>query len=325
MPVTLNDYLKQAQSPLAKGFVSDLVRASDLLRIVPFDTVNGLQVAGTRWQVLPSTAFRKLGAGYTESSGSIEQVEETLYQLGGDVRIDRILTVAQNVVEDPLRTQMRMKAQSMAVTFNHYFINGDHATDPDGFEGIKKRVSNMPSRMTLNMYNIDTGDGYPILKDAAHENTFIDYLHQAIKYVDGATHILCNEKTYLGLGQVLRRLGLLDTTTDAYGKVWNSFAGIPLVDVGLKGDRTTEVISSTEDPGDGGADCTSLYVVRLDLDGGLHGIQLAGTSPEPYDPLATGEMESGPQYLRRIDWSVGLFNLSQYCIARLKGFRVAVS
>jgi hypothetical protein len=36
-------------------------------------------------------------------------------------------------------------------------------------------------------------------------------------------------------------------------------------------------------------------------------------------------MEAGPQYLRRIDGAVGLINLSQYCICRIKGFKMAPS
>ncbi len=326
MSVTLIDYFKQTNDPLAQGFIADLLRASDLMKICKFESVDGLKVTGARWQTLPSSGFRKIGEGYSESTGNAEDFSETLAILGGDVKVDKIITLAKNVTEDPLITQMKMKARSIAFTFNDNFINGNHAVDPDCFEGLKVRVGNMPARQTINMYNVvDTSDACPILKDSSHENYFIDCLHEAIKRVDGATHILCNETVYLGLGHLLRRLGLLDQTTDAYGKVWNTFAGVPLVDVGLKADKSTEIITNTEVCTDSGADGTSLYVVRMDTDDGLHGIQLSGSSPTPYDPLKGAEMEGGPQFLRRIDWAVGLFNLSQYCICRVKEFRVATS
>ncbi|MCL4395643.1 MAG: hypothetical protein M1482_12725 [Chloroflexi bacterium] len=326
MAVTLVDYFKQAKDPISQGFIADLLRFSDLFKVCKFDNVDGLQVGGTRWQTVPTAAFRKIGEGYTEGTGTTENIVETLSILGGDVKVDRVLSQAKNTYEDPLITQMQMKAKAVAFAFNDAFVNGDQGTDPDTFEGIKKRVSNMPARMSVDCYNtVDAGDGLPILKGAAEENFFVDVLHQAIKYVDGATHIFCNETVWLGLGRVLRRLGLLDTTTDAYGKQWASFAGVPFVDVGLRSDKSTEIISNTENPGDGGADCTSLYVARMDMDDGLHGIQLAGKSPKPYDPLNGNEMEGGPQLLRRIDWPVGLFNLSQYCICRVKGFRVAAA
>lgn len=323
MAVTLNDYAKQSKDPLQKAFIMDLLRYSDLLNVVPFETVDGLQVSGKRWQTLPSAAFRKIGAGYTESTGKTEDVVETLVALGGDIKIDRFLTGNGNVIEDPLTTQSRMKAKAVAFAFNNAFVNGDQAVDPDSFEGLKKRVSNMPARMTIDLAS--AGDSLKVLANDTNMHAFVDAIHEAIKYVDGATHIFCNETSWLGLGRVARRLNLYQQITDALGRTWNTIEGTPFVDVGLKADKSTEIITNTEDPGDGGNDSTSLYVARLDDDDGLHGITLAGHELEVYDPLGGGEMESGPQYLRRIDWGVGLFNLSQYVICRIKGFKMAAS
>lgn len=327
MTVTLVDYAKQSKDPLQKGFIQDLLRYSDLLNVVPFRTVDGLQVTGQRWQTLPSAAFRKIGAGYTENTGNIEDIAETLVALGGDVKIDRFLTGIGNVIEDPLTTQMRMKAKAVAFKFNDAFINGDQASDADSFEGVKKRNSNMPSRMTIDLAS--GGDSLKVLASTTTEHTFIDAIHQAVKYVDGATHIFCNETTWLGLGQVARRLNLYQNINDAYGRTWSSISSgsaiLPFVDVGLKSDKSTEIITNTEDPGDGGNDATSIYVVRMDDEDGLHGLNLSGHELEVYDPLNGGEMETGPQYLRRIDWGVGLFNLSQYVICRIKGFKMAAA
>jgi hypothetical protein len=316
MASTLVDYMKLVTNdPLKKGFIADLLRYSDLLRMVPFTSEAGLQVNGQRWQTLPASGYRKVGGGYTESTGTTEPVSETMSVLGGDIKVDKLLAANQIAI------QSRMKAKAVAFQFNDSFINGDHAVDPDSFEGLKKRNANMPARMTIDLGS----DSLKVLASAANENLFLDALHQAIKYVDGATAFLVNETTYLGLGQILRRLGLLETQTDAYGKVWSAFAGVPFVDVGLKGDKSTEIITNTEDPGDGGNDASSVYVVNFDTVEGLHGIELEGTGMDIYDPLKGGEMEAGPQYLRRVDWPVGLFNLSQYCIARISGFKMAAS
>jgi len=327
MSVTIADWAKQTNDPMKKGLIMDLLRFSDLLRIVPFETVNGLQVSGLRWQTMPSVAFRKIGAGYTENTGTTEEIAETLFMLGGDVKIDRVLAGIGNTVQDPLVTQMQMKAKALAFKFNDAFINGDQGVDPDSFEGLKKRVSNMPSRMTIDL--AQSTDSLKVLASSTNEHLFIDAIHQASKYVDGATHILCNETTWLGIGQVARRLNLYQQITDALGHTWTTFstAGgfVPFLDVGLKSDKSTEIITNTEDPGDGGNDASSIYVVRMDNTDGLRGLSLAGHEMNVYDPLTGGEMEAGPQYLRRIDWGVGLFNLSQYCIARIKGFKMAAS
>lgn len=327
MAVTLNEYAKLESSPLKKGFILDLLRYSDVLNFVPFADAPGLRVTGSRWQTLPSVGFRKINGAYSESTGTIEEVQETLALLGGDIYIDRVLAKAPGVGQNPLGLQVSMKAKAVAFQFNDTFINGDQASNPDSFEGLKKRVAGMPSRQTIDLAS--AGDSLKVLASATTEHTFIDAIHQAAKYVDGATHIFTNETTWLGLGKVARRLNLFQTLTDALGHQWNSISSsggmLPFIDVGLKGDKTTEIITNTEDPGDGGNDSTSIYVVRMDTDDGLHGIDLEGHSLDVYDPLEGGEMESGPQYLRRIDWGVGLFNLSQYVIARIKGFKMAAS
>lgn len=313
--------------PINKAFIADLLRFSPVMGEIPFTSVPGMQVSAIRWQTLPSGAFRTIGGGYTEGTGTTENLEETLYALGGDVKVDRLLTKATNVYEDPLVTQMKMKAKAIAFEFNRCFVAGSHAINADEFEGLTVRVSNEPTRMTLHLdaSGAGTGDSLKVLASTANTNTFVDALAQADKYVEGATHCFMNEDTYLKIEAALRRTtapSLLSTAKDSFDREILSYRGIKFIDVGLQRDKSTEIIVSTEDPGDGGNDATSIYVVRIDSDDGLHGIQLEGTSPEPYDPLAGGELESGPQYLRRIDWAIGLMNVSNYAIARIRGFRM---
>lgn len=323
--LTLNDYFKQSKDPMQKGLIADLLRYSDLMKIVPIDSVNALRISATRWQTMPGVAFRKYGAGYTESSGTTEQFTETLALLGGDVKFDRLANIG-DFIEDPVVTQMNMKAKAMAFKFNDSLINGDHAVDADGFEGLKKRVSNMPARQTiwLDASANGTGASLKVLASEATQQTFLDALHKAIKRVDGASHALCNEDTQLGLGQVLRRLKLNTSLVDAYDHKWDAFSNVPLVDVGLKSDKSTEIITNTEVVAD--ATATSMYFVRFDTDDGVRVIDLkGGGGPNVYDPLNGGEMESGPQKLRRIDWPVGLFHKSQYSICRVAGFKMAAA
>jgi hypothetical protein len=159
----------------------------------------------------------------------------------------------KTVVEDPLVTQTKMKTAALAAAFNYDFINGDAAVNPDGFEGLKKRVSNQPARMTVDLGS----DALKVLADSTNEHLFIDGLNELI-YKTKANALLMNEATYLGIGKVLRRLGLLDTTKDQYDRTWDTYMGAKLVDVGVKSDQSTEIITSTEDPGDGGSDGTSI-------------------------------------------------------------------
>lgn len=329
MAITLSDYFKQSKDPMNKAFIADLLRYSPIMGELPFVSIPGMQVSAIRWQTLPSGAFRSIGSGYTEGTGTTENIEESLYALGGDVKVDRLLTKATNVYEDPLVTQMKMKAKAVAFEFNRAFIAGSHAVSPDEVEGLTVRVSNAPSRMTiyLDSNNLGTGSSLKVLASTANTHTFIDALQQACKFVDGATHMFMNEQTYLRFEWALRRTNpaLLNTAADAFDRKVNTFQNVKMIDVGLQRDKATEIILNTEDPGNGANDSTSIYVARIDTDDGLYGLQLEGTSPEPYDPLTGGEQETTPTYLRRIDWAIGLMNTSNYAVARIRGFRMAAT
>src|SRR5574337_192225 len=213
MAITLIDYEKLAgrqNDPLFKGLIEDLLRASDLMGVVPIKDVDGMQVTGKRWQTLPSVAFRKIGGGYTESTGNTEDIAETLVLLGGDVKVDRVFTKVKNAVQNPLEVAMRMKAQAIAFQFNDSFINGDPAVNPDSFGGVKVRASNMPSARAaiwLDTNSNGTGTSLKVLADSASRQKFLDALHDAVKY-SNATHLLLNEQSYQGVGKVLRREGL---------------------------------------------------------------------------------------------------------------------
>jgi hypothetical protein len=108
MAVTLADIAKASNQPLQKGLIMDLLRNSDLLKTIKFDSIPGLQVTGKRWQTLPSVGFRKVGGGYTESTGRTEDVTETLSLLGGDVKIDKVAGKI-SAIESPIVTNMKIK------------------------------------------------------------------------------------------------------------------------------------------------------------------------------------------------------------------------
>lgn len=333
MAITLADLAKQEKSPLKKGVLLNLLRYSNLLGLVPFENADSLTNIVVRWKTLPSTGFRKIGGTYSESTGTTEQITEGVYALGGEIKFDRVFDMVKNTIEDPKVTQTKMKSKAIAFSFNDYFINGDHAVDADGFEGLNKRIASyLPTRQ-----NLALSAAFDPTASTANEHTLVDNLHNLIdlaglrkgstvKYggkgttpagTDGA--LLMNRDTFLGVARVLRRLSLLDTTQDNFGREISLFDSIPLVDVGLKADQSTEIIANTY--GAGGNE-TRIFAVRFGTDDGLTGIQL--NNPDAYDPIAAGEgagNTTGPQKLLRIDWWVGLAGFGSYYAARLTGLK----
>lgn len=320
MAVTLVDVAKQATEPLQKGIIMNLYRFSNLLEILPFEPAKALDNIVVRWQDLPSVGSRKLNAGYSESTGTTEQLTEAVRPMGGDVDVEKVFDDLPNVLEKPSVTQLAMKAKAIAFYFNYLFVKGAETVDPDAFYGLEWRVNNLlPARQKLVIGS--AGTPYDCTASSAAEHNFIDALLELDDLVGGADAYLCNRKMRLGVGRVLRRAGVLDTTRDQYNRQVFEFNGAPIIDAGLKADKSTEIITDTEDPGDGGSDTTSIYAVHFGGPEGLVGVQL--TDPQAY--LVAEELESKPTRRWRIDWFVGLAGYGDSYAARLYNLEPATS
>lgn len=320
MAVTLAQLAKIETNPLKKYVILNLLRQVALFDVLPFTNVDSLKSIAVRWKTLPSVAFRRINEGYTASEGDTEQVWESVYGFGGDINLDRVFGKVKNTIVDMERMQMDMKLKAMALTFNDYVINGDHATDEDGFEGLKKRVSNMPSRQSI-YFAASNAAALDPTASAANGKTFFDKLEEMFYKTNSGqvSAIFANEGIRWGLGRVARYIGsgggfFLDVTKDSFERDIPTFRGAKILDVGLKVDQSTEIITDTETAGDAGADATSIYMASFNEEQGITGIQLAPM--EVYDPLSGGEMETKPTRIRRIDWWCGLAGFGSYGFTR---------
>jgi hypothetical protein len=322
MGITVAQLAKLETNPLRKGVIMNLLRKAKIMEVLPFTNVNALKSIALRWRTLPTVDFRQLNAGYTSNeTGDTEQVWESVYGFGGDITFDRVLDkIAGSMITDPKQLQMDMKLAAMAFHFNDYFINGDHANEPDGFEGLKKRVAGMPTRQTIGFAAANAAAADPTASAAA-ARSFLDNLEKMNTYTNGGqvNAYFCNEGMLWGVGRVVRYIqasggNLLSTTTDSFGRTIPTLWNAPLVDVGLKKDQSTEIITETEVAGDAGQDATSIYGVSFNEEQGVTGIQLAPM--EVYDPLAGGELSTQPSKMTRIDWWLGLAGFGSYGITR---------
>lgn len=321
MAFNLAQAAKLEKHELRAGIMMNLLRSGPILNYLSFENVTAFTSIALRWTKLPDVAFRRVNSGYTTSEGDVEQVYESVYGFGGDMEIDRVFDkVKGSMVKDPRTLLIEMKTKSMALQFNNYFINGDHATDPDGFEGLKKRISNMPSRQTVRASA--TTDVLDPTASAANARRFLDKLEEAMyKANSGDVNvILANEGMVWGFGRALRYLGtagmgLLDMTQDGFGREFMAYKGAPILDMGLLADQTTEVISAAETADDGGADATSMYFVPFNMEQGIYGIQLG--EMEIYDPLDGAEQATKPTRLIRVEWWCGLAGFGSYGPTRL--------
>ena len=329
MAVTLAQVSKLETDPLKKGVIQNILRASKLMELVPFENVSSLQSIAVRWTSLPDVAFRRINSGYTQSEGDVEQVYESVYAFGGEMEIDRVFDkIKSSMIKDPRQLNIEMKTMAMALAFANYFINGDHATDADGFEGLKKRIANMPSRQSVRAGS--TTDVLDPTASAANARRYVDKWEEAYYRANGGDvqAIISNELIQWGLGRVMRYAGisggsLLDTSKDQFDREILSYKGSPIIDAGLKGDLATEIVPVNETAEDAGADATSAYFVPFNMEQGIQGIQLSDM--EVYDPLAGGERESKPTKLIRLEWWVGLSGWGSHGPTRLHNIETPAS
>ena len=122
-----------------------------------------------------------------------------------------------------------------------------------------------------------------------------------------------NSKMYLAYESCMRRENLLKQDTDMFDRIINMFQGCQLIDIGVKADQSTEIITNTETLS-GGTEETSVYAVKYGINEYFFGIQ-----QEPMDVRDLGEQDSKPVLRDRVEWVVGLAISNPRSVARLYG------
>jgi hypothetical protein len=320
MAYTLAQFAKLETDATKKYVMTNLLREMKIAEYLPFTSVNSLRMSAIRWRQLPDVGFRDLNAGYTEdSSGDVEEVWESLSILGGEVNFDRVFGMVSNTITDPNKLQLDMKLMSIALTFNNYFINGDWASDPLGFEGLKKRVASMPSRQTVHCGVSDAA--LDVTASAASTAKFWNKIAESYQYCNrGQVNLMvCREDLLIGISKSLRYINsaggnFLDVTKDNFDRSVLNYLGTPIVDIGLKKDQSTEIILAAEAEYGGSAHtiATSLYFVSLNEQQGVTGVQL-----RPMEVIPYAEKDVATVDKTLLEWVVGLAGFGSYGIVRL--------
>jgi hypothetical protein len=318
MAITLAHAAKLEKDPLRKMIITNMLREGQLLDYLPFENVNALRSVAVRWTNLPDVAFRKINADYTASEGDVEQVYENVFGFGGTIEHDRVWDkVKGSMIKDPVQLAIEQKSKAMALTFNYYFIKGDHLTDVDGFEGLEKRIDNMPSRQKVQL-GAASATAVDPTSSAATARDFLDSMDEAAYKANRGDFqvILCNEGVRWGIHRVLRYAAvaggpLLDVTKDDYGRDILTYKGAPIIDMGLKTDQSTEIILNTETAADAGSDSTSMYFVPFNTEQGIIGIQLSDLE------VFEGAQTKSTTEITAVEWWCGLAGFGSYGPVRM--------
>ena len=247
----------------------------------------------------PSTAgVRTINSEYTANEAKRQEKTAKAVILGGSFQVDRVIANTSGAV-DEIQFQLNQKILAGRNYFHNLVINGTSASSGAGyvantFDGLKKTLTGSDTEFT-SAVDLSTS----AMMDANY-NAFLDELDSFLGELDGTPDmLLMNNKMLTKLRSIARRAGYWAQTRDEFGRVVDTYNGIPMLDLGkyYNGSGTVDVVD-TSAPSTGAFGMTSIYAVCLGLDA-FHGITVTGDNivhtylPDLTAPGAvkTGEVE----------------------------------
>ena len=234
----------------------------------------------------PATAaVRAVGAEYTPGEAKREKKTTGAVIMGGAFQMDRVIQSTSGAA-DELAFQAEQKIKATANYFHNLVINGD--SENGTFDGLRKLLTGTSNEITAQV-SIKTSDELD-----ENYNAFLDEMDSFLATLDGTpSMLLMNRAMLVKLRSIARRAGYYERTTDDFGRTVETYAGIPMVDMGMYFDGNT-----SQDVVETMSGMTSIYAVCIGLDG-FHGISPQGSGvinsylPDLSVPGAvkTGEVE----------------------------------
>lgn len=316
MPVTLAEAKNNVQMDYDPFVIDEFRKASPMMDLLPFDdAVNPSPAGGTltygyrRLKTQATAATREINNEYTPQNVTTEKVSVDLAVMGGSFEVDRV--IARNLgtgAGSAVELNLGQKIKATVAKFNDQVVNGDTATDANGFDGLDKALTGSSTEIggtaVTNWSDLDT--------NAAAPQIALDVLDELLDILNGpASIILGNKKALARVRAIARRAGMynrdpFESLLDRNGRPVERerYGNVLFVDAGEKPGTSTDVIpvESRTIGGDTVTGLTDLYAIRIDLLDGFHGVATVGSQlVETWLPdfsqagaVKKGEVELGP-------------------------------
>ena len=314
MAVTLAQAKLNVQDDLQMGVIDEFRKNNWILDHITFDdcvspTGGGATptYAYTRLITQPTAAFRAINSEYAAAEVTRQRYTTDIKVFGGSYEIDRVIASMGGIVSE-VELQQAQKIKAAQALFNDTFINGDTSTAATSFDGLETALTGSSTE-----YNGASADTAIDLSTSAAVTSnymaFLDMLDEFMMGLDGKPSCLMgNTRMIAKLRACARRASMYQTSVDSFGQQIETYAGIPLVDMGAVSGGTDDVIA-TDNSGN-----TSLYVARLGLDG-VHAVSYQGVSPircwlpdfSTSGAVKTGEVEMTAALVIKSSKAAGVF------------------
>ncbi|MBZ6258133.1 phage capsid protein [Streptomyces olivaceus] len=312
--VTLAEAKNNATDDLDVQVIDEFRKSSAILDSLAFDqAVNPAGGGATltygyrRLVTQPTAAFRALNSEYTKSNVTTQKYSVDLAVLGGAFEVDRVIAKIGPAASGAVALNMSQKIKATSTQFQDAVINGDVATDENGFDGLDKALSGSDTEFRLDQVT----DWSDFDTDPAAAHKALDAIDEFLSLLDGAPSIILgNSKALARVRAAARRAGMytrnpVEGLLGANGRPIERemYGNITFADPGAKSGSNAPIIPIEERTIGGTATTglTDLYAYRAALDG-FHGVATAGGEiVSSYLPdfttsgaVKTGEVEMGP-------------------------------
>jgi hypothetical protein len=301
--ITLTEYAKGfAKEDIRRAIIEMFTQKSDVLEVMPFESIQGSKYQGYREAVLPVLQFRGVNEASSSGHGIIAPFDEATYIIDHDIDIDR-------AIEDRHGPERRNYEQRMGITgaarlWVDTFIKGDQSTNPRVFNGIQIR-SNLFGRK---FHNSAANGG------AALSLVNLDQMLNNLSKKSGTSYLLVPFNSlplWIQAARTQALTGFVMQTWDQIGMPKLSYAGYRLL-FGYPKDDQVPVLQFNEVASGGGSAVTaSLYGLTLG-EGMMRGIQVRPLTPED-----VGLLQDRKTYRTHIAWDVGVVDEHKFCMTRL--------
>jgi len=298
MALTLVEASKlYAGDPLRSAIIELYAQSSDILRVLPFDDIQGNAYRYNREYTLPGIAFRGVNEAYAESTGILNPITEPLVIAGGDLDVDKFILDTMGANQRSVHEAMKVRA--LALNWTLKFIKGDQATEPREFDGLQARCTGGQLIAAGS-----TGNGTPLS---------LVKLDELIDAVKDPQYLIMNKATRRRLSVAARTYtigGFLTYELDEFGRGVTKYNDLPILIVN-EDNTGAQILPFTEACTSGTSTGTSVYCVSFG-DGMFTGLQNGGI-----DVRDLGELQTKPALRTRVEWYNGIAIFHGKAAARL--------
>ena len=219
MALTLIEAAKIAmgRDEALKATIMELyAKNSDIMMALPFENISGNALTFNREKTLPTIGFRAVNEAYTEGTGEVDNITESLAIAGGDLDVDKFLVDTGGTDQRGIQEGLKIKALALSMT--REMIKGDVTSTPKGIDGLQVRCTgdNVISNSTA-----ASGAALSLIK-----------LDQLIDAVEDPTALIMNKTMRRRLTQAARSTsvgGYITYTLDAFGRRIAQYNDLPSI------------------------------------------------------------------------------------------------